>query len=184
MCNDENGKTPYSILKILTKRLNDECPGYDSTYPLPKIDQIRNWKKKNSGKFTGGTEEYDKVTSLVNDLIYNEESTDEKKAFSYGAKMGTGSDNDPLIVCFSSIHLLKNISKYAGHYAIFHIDGTYKLIKNRFPVIAYGRSDTNGRLHLISVAICSNETTETYTHFYKYTYTHTLFFCFSIFLIG
>ena len=78
-----------------------------------------------------------------------------------------GSDTDPFIVCFTSKHLLGNISKYEGHHAVFHIDGTYKLIKNRFPVIVYGRSDMNGQLHLISVAICSDETAETYSHFYK-----------------
>ena len=81
--------------------------------------------------------------------------------------MGTGSDNNPFVVCFSSKHLLKNISKHIGHYSVYHIDGTYKLTKNRFPVIAYGRSDTNGQLYLISIAICSHETTETYTHFYR-----------------
>lgn len=70
-------------------------------------------------------------------------------------------------MCFTSKHLLKNISRHTGHHAVFHIDGTYKLIKNRFPVIAYGRSDTNGQLHLISVAICSDETAEAYNHFYR-----------------
>lgn len=48
------------------------------------------------------------------------------------------------------------------------LQGTYKNIKNRFPVIAYGRSDTNGQLHLISLAIVSDESTETYKHFYRY----------------
>jgi len=35
-------------------------------------------------------------------------------------------------------------------------------------VIAFGRSDSNGQIHLISVAIVSDEKTETYTHFYRY----------------
>ena len=38
-------------------------------------------------------------------------------------------------------------------------------MKNKFPVIAYGRSNTNGQLHLISVTILNDETTETYKHF-------------------
>ena len=59
---------------------------------------------------------------------------DAKKAFTYGVKLGTGADNDPLIICFTSKHLLNNIYKYSGNNSIFHIDETYKLIKNRFPV--------------------------------------------------
>ena len=163
----KSGKTPYSVLKILTKRFNEGADGYDKS--LPKINQLRNWKKQNSGQFSCGNQEYDQVNRLINELQYTDAFMgDDKKAFVYGVKMGVGSDCDPLIVCFTSKHLLLNISKHIHHYAVFHIDGTYKLIKNRVPVIAYGRTDTNGQLHLISVAICSHENSETYQHFYRF----------------
>ena len=166
-------KTPYAVLKVLTKRLHDGQ--YDASIPLPTLQQIRNYRRRAIITPTDGNVEFDQVTKLIDDLSY-ERGLDDKKAFSYGTKIGVGSDSDPFIVCFTSKHLLKNMSKYSEHYSVFHIDGTYKLVKNRFPVIAYGRSDTNGQLHLISVAISSHETTETYTHFYKY---NTItFFCF------
>lgn len=150
------------------KRLNDGDDGYVESIPFPSIGQLRNWKKKTPGHISYGELEYHRVSAMINEeLKFKEDWIDEKKAFSYGAKLGVGSDNDPLIFCFTSKHLLKNISRYHGHYACFHIDGTYKLLKNRFPVIAYGRSDTNGQLHLISIAITSHETTELYKHFYK-----------------
>ncbi len=164
---DEAGKTPFAILKVITKRLADKCPGYDPSYPLPTLAQIRNYKRSN-GPTASYNSEYDQVLALINQLSYTSDEPDDKKAFTYGIKMGTGADNDPFIVCFTSRHLLSNISKYSNHYSVFHIDGTYKNIKNRFPVIAYGRSDSNGQLHLISVAIVSDEKTETYTHFYRY----------------
>ncbi len=164
LLSDESGKTPYSILKVLNKRLLDRCPGYDQSIPVPKLSQIRNWKTRNAKM--AGNEEFDKVSKQIKDLEWNDQ-LDDKRAFSYGAKIGIGSDSDPFIVCFTSKHLLNNISKYDGHHAVFHIDGTYKLIKNRFPVIVYGRSDMNGQLHLISIAICSDETAATYSHFYK-----------------
>ena len=81
--------------------------------------------------------------------------------------MGTGADEDPFVACFSCKHLLRNITKHSNHWGIFHIDGTYKLIKNRFSVLCYGRSDMNGVLHLISMAIVSGETTELFEHFYR-----------------
>lgn len=166
---DNRHCTPFSILRTLTKRRLESCAGYDKEIPLPTIEQLRNYKRRHAGRYTKDTEdEYKQVNDLINELSIDGSTLDETKAFSYGTKLGVGSDNDPFICCFSSKHLLRTISRYSNHYSIFHIDGTYKLVKNRFPVIAYGRSDSNGRLHLISIAICSDETTETYKHFYKY----------------
>lgn len=140
---------------------------YDISLPLPTLSQIRGHKRRHFVDTTDGEDEFEKVSKLVEELG-DLTGTDNKKAFTYGVKMGVGSDRDPLIICFTSKHLLNNVVKYPGHYAVFHIDGTYKLLKNRFPVIAYGRSDSNGQMHLISVAICSSETQDTYTHFYRY----------------
>jgi hypothetical protein len=160
----ENDIYPFAILKILTLRKTSGL--YKPNTQLPSLDQIRGYKKRNNINKARIDEEYDKVNKLCLDLTVNSD-VDEKKPFVYGLKMGSGSDDDPLIICFSSKHLLKRISNYPNHFAIFHIDGTYRLIKNRFPIIAYGRSDTNGQFHLISLAICSVENTQTYTHFYR-----------------
>jgi len=120
---DEAGNTPYAISKILTKRFNDKCPGYNHT--LPTVPQIRNYKRTvNKGPNASYNNEYEQVSALINQLSYKPESSDET-AFTYGVKMGTGADNDPLIICFTSKHLLKNISKYSDHYSVFHIDGNH-----------------------------------------------------------
>ena len=127
---DEAGKTPFAILKILTKRRCDKCPGYDPSFPLPTLAQIRNYRRS-YGPTSSFNNEYEQVLELINQLSYNAES-DDKTAFTYGVKMGTGSDNDPLYICFTSKHLLKNISKYSSHYSVFHIDGklVYRCICN------------------------------------------------------
>ena len=138
--------------------------------------QIRGFKRRNCLTVLAQDEEFGKVERLLTELSGNLEDIDTKKAFTYGVNMGTGSESDliisdlisDIIICFTSKHLLGNIHNYPGHYAVFHIDETYKLLKNRFPVIAYGRSDTNGQLHLISVAICSSEVADTYTHFNRF----------------
>lgn len=159
---DEMWKQPKAILNILTKRRTDGVPGYDA--PLPELRQIRNYKRNMN---TPHNNEYEEVLKRIKDLSTGLEELDEATAFAYGVKMGTGSDNDPLIICFSSKYLLGGIARFSHHYSVFHIDGTYKNIKNRFPVIVYGRSDTNGQLHVVSIAIVSAETTATYTHFYR-----------------
>ena len=43
---------------------------------------------------------------------------------------------------------------------VFHIDGTYKLIQNRFPVMVFGVSDIAGEFHPIAYCITSHEKEE------------------------
>ena len=145
LLSDEPGKGPFDLLKILTKRKADGMAGYDLT--VPTLEQIRGFKRRHTKRQVDPGDEYLQVERLLADLEDDIEGLEETKAFSYGVKLGIGSESDPLIICFTSKKLLKNISLYSEHNSVFHIDGTYKLIKNRFPVIAYGRSDLNGHLH-------------------------------------
>ena len=41
---DESGKTPFVILKVITKRRADGDEGYSPEYPLPTLVQIRGYK--------------------------------------------------------------------------------------------------------------------------------------------
>ena len=157
----DNDMYPFIILKTLTTRKASGV--YDNESVLPNLEQIRGYKRRNNINTARVDEEYEKVNKICLEMNACIE-VDEKKAFVYGSKLGTGSNDDPFIICFSSKHLLRRISNYPGYYSIFHID---RLIKNRFPIIAYGRSDTNGQFHLISLAICSVENTDTYTNFYS-----------------
>ena len=92
---------------------------------------------------------------------------DPNACFSYGCTIGDGSDTDHLLLNFTSLSWLHNIEAFKDHYAIFHVDGTYKIIKNRFPVIVFGRSDVSGQFHPISIAIVSHETEDDYCAFFK-----------------
>ena len=51
--------------------------------------------------------------------------------------------------------------------AIYHIDCTYKINNNRFPVLIYGRSDNSGQFFPMIVGILGHETTNDYILFYS-----------------
>ena len=71
---------------------------------------------------------------------------DPKQAFSFGVCLGNESGDDHIHTGFTSLECLHWIEAFPGHHAIYHTDGTYKLIKNRFLVIGFGRSDVSGCL--------------------------------------
>lgn len=89
---------------------------------------------------------------LVEDLKYHVGIV-KNKEFSFGYKIGDGFDSNHLQISFTSLAWLYWINAYPGHHSIFHVDGTYKIIKNRYPVIVYGRSDVSGQFHLIAISI-------------------------------
>ena len=73
--------------------------------------QIRGFKRRNCLTVLAQDEEFGKVERLLTELSGNLEDIDTKKAFTYGVKMGTGSESDPLIISLTSKHLLGNIHK-------------------------------------------------------------------------
>ena len=50
---------------------------------------------------------------------------------------------------------------------VFHIDGTYKLVRNGFPIVVFGVSYIQGSFHPIAFCITSNEEEKDFTEFYK-----------------
>ena len=58
--------------------------------------------------------------------------------------IGDGSDEIHLNIMLTSVAMMRKC-EYKG---VFHIDGTYKLIKNRFPVMVFGISDIRGKFFL------------------------------------
>ena len=54
-----------------------------------------------------------------------------------------------------------------GRDGVFHIDGTYKIIKNRFPLLVFGITDLRRTFHPIVFNITSHETESDFIYFYK-----------------
>ena len=58
----------------------------------------------------------------------------------------------------TSLALLRNAdTTNQNHIAIFHLDGTYRITINNFPLSVFGRSDMNRKFFPIALAILSRE---------------------------
>ena len=53
-----------------------------------------------------------------------------------------------------------------GHCGIFYIDGTYKITRNKFPLVVFGRTDISRQLFPIVFMLTSHEDETDFTYFY------------------
>ena len=60
--------------------------------------------------------------------------------------------------------LLMNDIEYDG---VHHVDGTYRITTNGFPLLVYGISEQAGQFHPICLMITSHEKTKDFTLFYR-----------------
>ena len=65
-------------------------------------------------------------------------------------------------ILMNSVNLLRNCCKNGT----IHVDGTYQLIKNRFPVFVMGITDMQGQFFPIAFCITSNEEEIDYFYFF------------------
>ena len=74
--------------------------------------------------------------------------------------VGTGSDMDPFVVGFTSAGLLKKMQdfKVLNLEAMLHIDATYKITKESYPLLVIGITDISRRFHLLALYIVSQTT--------------------------
>ena len=77
--------------------------------------------------------------------------------------LGTGDPKDHLYLSITSKKLLNNLNNDG----IFHIDCTYKLIKNGFPVLIFGITDRVGQFDPIAYHITSHEEESDFVLFYE-----------------
>ncbi|CAF0709717.1 unnamed protein product [Brachionus calyciflorus] len=71
---------------------------------------------------------------------------------------------------FTSKKLLENINRPndgIDRHHIYHIDNTYKINTNRFPMVVFGQSDISGQFHLVCLAITSHESEQDFKRFYE-----------------
>ncbi|CAF1029727.1 unnamed protein product [Brachionus calyciflorus] len=93
---------------------------------------------------------------------------DSTTAFSFACDIKTGSDKNHCFIFFTSKKLLESInSRKDGAVTIFHLDCTYKINNNRFPIISFGHSDMDGQFHLVCLAITSHETEQDFRKLYQ-----------------
>ena len=75
--------------------------------------------------------------------------------------LGNGSEIDPVRIFITSLNLLKNADTTKQNFqAIFHLDGTYRITLNKFPLSVLGRSDMNRKFFPIALALLSRETAD------------------------
>ena len=100
------------------------------------------------------------MNKKVSDHPYDIELPDEQPYFLNIKQSGegktllnNGSSTNHLRIMMTSKNLMKNCEKEG----VIHIDGTYKLIRNGFPLLVIGVTDIQGTFHPIAFCITSNE---------------------------
>ncbi|CAF1082135.1 unnamed protein product, partial [Brachionus calyciflorus] len=134
---------------------------YDVRIPLPTHDQIKSIKYGSTYKMDelnelGPVQEFieSRTISTKSDL----DQLQPTQAFAFSCEIKTASEQNHCFMFFTSKKLLNNILNIRdGFPDIYHIDCTYKINNNRFPLIAFDKSDVSGQFHLISLAITSHE---------------------------
>ena len=106
------------------------------------------------------------VIDFINQNLFDKEKADQDpdSPFSYQSEVRTGTDENHAFIFLTSKKLL---SMATNDEAIFHIDCTYKIVVNRFPVLIFGRSDCAGQFFPMVVCVMSHETIEDFTRFYQ-----------------
>ena len=79
--------------------------------------------------------------------------------------LGDGSDEHPFIVSMTSIALLSviPIAMNSTLPSVLHMDCTYKVNDNEFPVLVIGLTDAQQVFHLLSITVLSHKTAKFYT---------------------
>ncbi|CAF1118919.1 unnamed protein product, partial [Brachionus calyciflorus] len=136
-----------------------------ANFKLPKISQIRNHVAY--FKQSIGNNNIEDVKKFIEANLYKEDLSEDQMFF-FGINydnnnkpiVGSGSESNLLHLMMTSKKLFSlvdaNISDFES---IFHIDSTFKIVKNRFPIVIFGRSDINRNLHPIAYIVTSHEQT-------------------------
>lgn len=126
---------------------------------MPTLKQVHNYTNHRRSLISDNNLSY--IVEQIVDANVFMDGLDENRMFLYGKQMGIGTDDDHFQVSFTSIALLTRISSAN----MFHLDGTYKIIKYFYPVIVFGCSDISHEFYPIALSITSHETMVDYLHF-------------------
>lgn len=84
----------------------------------------------------GDVNDIDELEKFVEKISYKGFSQNVDEMFTFGGKLGDGSDSDDFAICFTSLRLLQKLNVCSNH--MFHIDNTYKITKTNSPVTVLG----------------------------------------------
>lgn len=77
--------------------------------------------------------------------------------------LGDGSEEDHLMIFMTSKSLMQNVELEG----LYHIDGTYKITIQGYPLVVFGVSDLHGQFHPIAFMLTSNEKEIEFSIFYE-----------------
>lgn len=123
---------------------------------VPKIRSIRNFLNRQS--LSRNAESISSIGEIVRWMEQNAEVPDMRECpfvLNYESPAPGVSQNKRFVrFVMTSKLLLQNATKSN----IIHVDATYKLLWNGFPVLVLGTTDKNRQFHLISIGVSTNET--------------------------
>ena len=103
---------------------------------MPTLRQVQDYIG-NRRKKIGDNNNITELKSFLDSIQYNTNTSD-NELFPFGIELGDGSDDFHFHLGFTSLKLLKNCEKISKDCGIFHLDATYKIIKNCYPLIILG----------------------------------------------
>ena len=81
--------------------------------------------------------------------------------------LGDGTPIAPLRIYMTTLKMLRLLdSTNQSNMALYHLDGTYRITINNFPLSIYGRSDMNRKFFPIAIAMISSEKNEMLVNFF------------------
>jgi len=104
----------------------------------------------------------ERVEERIKNNRYSPNLEEDDLFFFSNNRLGDGSDKDHTHIMMTS----KAMMSKCENKGVFHIDGTYKLIQNRFPVMVFGITDIAGEFHPIAYCITSHEKEEDFVEFF------------------
>ena len=167
----DHGKTTPKQIHLYLTLNQDDFKGLG----VPQLKQVQGFVIRNKPTFKTRN-----LIKCVSDFVLHNQLTveninDETKPFVFGTKfdgdkpiIGSGSNDNHLHILMTSLMLIRTLdTTNQSHISIFHIDGTYKITRNKFPLVIFGRTDINRHFHPIIFFLTSHEDTSDFTYFYE-----------------
>ena len=155
------------IEKKFTKDTEQNCV-------LPTQTQIENFiafYRRNNGDNNNIID----VVNFIKSHVYSDTLLEDEMFF-FGLKYDQ--KNEPIIhdgsaenhfrVCVTTKKMLRLLDQTLTDFpSMFHIDSTFKINKNGFPLVVFGRSDIHRQFHSIAFMLTSHEKECDYFYFYN-----------------